>query len=135
MGKAKAKDEQDAEDVFNWKQASRDKKGLFLYWWNLYAGGEMTPVGDYEFHPTRHWKLDWSWPGNKVAVEVDGGQWMPHGGRHARDTDRDKCNEAESLGWHVFHFSTQQLETNPVAQLERVARLLDIPLCDLRSRD
>lgn len=129
MGKA-AKKQPTGDDSFDWARANRDKKVIFEYWWNIYTENARLPESDYVFHPTRGWKLDWSWPELKIAVEVDGGQWQPYGGRHARDEDRDKCNEAEAMGWHVFHFSTQQLESKPIPQLERVAKLMGITLIE-----
>lgn len=58
------------------------------------------------------WRFDYAWPALKVAVEFDGGQWVAHGGRHNRDSDREKLNAAGALGWRVLQFSNQQWERN-----------------------
>jgi hypothetical protein len=70
-------------------------------------------VAEYVFAKPRRYRFDWALPDRFIAVEVDGGQWVAGGGRHNRDSDRDKINLAVSLGWRVLRFSTQQLERNP----------------------
>ena len=66
-------------------------------------------VREYYFHPERGWRLDYAWPAARLAVEIDGGQWAPGGGRHATDKDREKLNEAAALGWRVLRFSPAML--------------------------
>ena len=68
---------------------------------------------EHRFHPVRRWRLDFSWPDIKVAVEVDGGQFKALGGRHNTDADREKINTAVSMGWSVLRFSGTQVNTNP----------------------
>lgn len=77
-----------------------------------------------KFHPKRKWRLDFAWQTQKVAVEIDGGQWCPNGGRHNRDSDRDKINNAVLLGWLVFRFSTQQIKDDPYRCASMVVELL-----------
>lgn len=66
------------------------------------------PVEQLRFHPTRRWRLDFAWPDEKLAVEIDGGVFS--GGRHTRGTgyteDCSKLNEAAVLGWSVLRFTT-----------------------------
>jgi len=64
---------------------------------------------EYEFHPVRGWAFDFAWPEARVAVEIDGGQWSPHGGRHSRDSDREKLNAAALAGWLVLRYSGTML--------------------------
>lgn len=81
----------------------------------LLAFGRELPAAEreYRFHPSRRWRFDWAWPHpaglGGVAVEVDGGQWQAHGGRHNTDGDREKLNEAARLGWRVLRFSGTML--------------------------
>ncbi len=79
---------------------------------------------EYRFHPTARWRFDAAWPARRVAVEIDGGQWVAHGGRHARDEDRVKLNEAAALGWRVLRLSTQQIECDPVRCADVIVRAL-----------
>jgi len=83
--------------------------------------GLQSPVAEYQFAPPRRWRFDYAWPDCRVAVEFDGGQWVTHGGRHNRDSDRDKLNHAAALGWRVLRFSNQQWEVSPVDCVALVA--------------
>lgn len=109
------------------KLPSRKQKkadlGLFII--ALQATAKNLALGyqvEYCFHPTRKWRFDFAIPDCKLAVEFDGGQWAPSGGRHSRDSDRVKLNAARELGWTVFQYSNQQIATEIgecVAQVER----------------
>ena len=70
------------------------------------------------FAPPRRWRFDFAFERERVAVEVDGGQWVPGGGRHNTDKDREKLNEAGALGWRVLRFSGEQVQSNPSACLD-----------------
>lgn len=67
----------------------------------------------YRFAMPRRFRFDFAFPDQGVAVEVDGGQWAPGGGRHAKDSDREKMNVAAALGWRVLHVSPDMLRTRP----------------------
>ena len=59
---------------------------------------------EYEFHPTRKWRLDFAWPKFMFAVEIEG---VTHtGGRHQRVAgflkDAEKYEAALALGWTVY---------------------------------
>lgn len=87
-------------------------------------GGDL--VAEHKFHPSVGWRFDWAFPRYRVAVEVDGGQWMESGGRHARDSDRDKLNAAASMGWIIFRFSPEQLKADPFGSVELIVRALEL---------
>ncbi len=107
---------------------SADKSNLFIYAWRALAPRSPLTAFDwtaeYKFHASRKWRFDWAYPERKIAVEVSGGQWAAHGGRHSRDVDRDKKNHAAADGWRILEFSTQQLENDPVACIALVLRAL-----------
>jgi very-short-patch-repair endonuclease len=69
------------------------------------------PEREWRFHPTRMWRLDFCWPGRKLAVEVEGGVWS--GGRHTRGAgfikDAEKYNAAAMAGICVLRFTTDQV--------------------------
>lgn len=79
---------------------------------------------EYQFHPVRRWRFDFAWPGSLVAVEIDGGQWQTRGGRHARDADREKGNEAAALGWRVLHLSGEMLRYDPERWMTMLREIL-----------
>ena len=91
----------------------QDSSPLFAYYLKVLAPGIAPIVTEYKFHPTRKLRFDYANVELKVAVEIDGGQYMPGGGRHNTDTDRDKINQAVALGWRVLRFSTQQIKKDP----------------------
>jgi hypothetical protein len=102
-----------------------DKKLLFLMTWEIFT--QEDPPEDrrqwkeeHRFHPERLWRFDYALPDLKIAVEVDGGQFVAYGGRHSSDADREKHNHACALDWLVYHFSPQQLVTDPLGCIELV---------------
>jgi hypothetical protein len=115
------------------KMSRSDKSSLWQFAW--LAFGEASPaavlwLGEYAFAKPRKWRFDWADEHLKIAVEVDGGQWVLGGGRHNRDADREKMNEAAARGWAVFRFSTQQLETDPKACVDVVIKCIERKLSE-----
>lgn len=88
--------------------------------------GLPEPVAEYRFHASRKWRFDWSWPVQKVALEIEGGVFMAGGGRHSRGAgfraDLEKYGEAAADGWLVFRVLPEQLES--VATLEWLRRAM-----------
>jgi very-short-patch-repair endonuclease len=97
---------------------------MFDHYQRLLAPDMPVPVCEHRFAPPRKWRFDRAWLDQRVAVELDGGQWMPGGGRHNRDSDREKLNEAAARGWRVLRFSGEMLEHNPQRCLEQLRRAL-----------
>ncbi len=69
------------------------------------------------------WRFDFAWPEAKLAVEIDGGQFAPSGGRHNSDEDRAKLNAAAEFGWRVLRYSPAMLR-DPQAVVEQIRRSL-----------
>jgi len=94
------------------KKTELEKK--FLGNFKLFGGNRYPiPLHDQLFHDTRKWRLDYVWPDSMIAVEVQGGQWMPKGGHNSGSglqRDCEKYNEAQLKGWKVFLFSTSMLD-------------------------
>ena len=101
-----------------------DKKHAFLTEWRRLAPTWPEPIAELRFAKPRRYRLDYAFEAERVCVEVDGGQWAPNGGRHARDSDREKHNEATSRGWAVFHVSPQMLKADPYTVVDQVKRAL-----------
>lgn len=84
------------------------------------------PMREYQFAaPARRWRFDFAWLDKGVAVEIDGGQFAPRGGRHNTDKDREKLNEAAARGWRVLRFSGQQVERDPAGCVDVLRRALE----------
>lgn len=85
--------------------------------------GLPMPVVEYTFHPSRRWRWDYAWPEEKVALEVDGGNFVR--GAHVRGArilkTHEKLNAAAALGWRVLYTVPRQLHTTALIDVLRVA--------------
>lgn len=79
---------------------------------------------EYRFCPGRKWRADFAFVEQRTLVEIDGGTWKAYGGRHGRDSDREKHNAAVALGWRTLRFSPQMLEDDPARCMAQVAQVL-----------
>ena len=74
-----------------------------------------TPCTEHRFHPPRRWRCDYSWPEWKLAVEIEGGVFIPGGSRHSRGAgyrkDCEKYNRLAIMGWHVLRFLPEQVKS------------------------
>ena len=99
----------------------------FALAWHIYAPNRERPVEQYRFaweSHRRRWQFDFCWPDAMLAVEIDGGQWKAHGGRHNTDGDREKLNAAAALGWRVMRFSASMLRDDPEGVVRMVSSAL-----------
>jgi len=83
------------------------------------------PDREVKFHPVRKWRFDFAWPGQMVAVEVEGGTWS--GGRHTTGigfrNDCEKYNAATALGWRVYRFTSDQVKSGmAIKQISEVIK-------------
>lgn len=71
------------------------------------------PEQEYRFHKVRRWKFDFCWPEYKVAVECEGGSWLPKA-RHTSGVgfrgDCGKYNMATKLGWRVLRYTPDMID-------------------------
>jgi hypothetical protein len=107
-----------------------DKSYMFEKVWGMLARTHFSviphPTPEYPFAKAwkRKFRFDWCFTDAKVAVEVDGGTFAYGGGRHAKDSDREKTNIAAAMGYRVFRFSPAMLNKNPVGCVELVVMAL-----------
>ncbi len=77
------------------------------------------PIREYKFHPTRRWRIDFCWPVEKLAVEIEGGCWIA--GRHTRGTgfqkDMEKYNSLTLAGYSLLRFTPKQVRDGLAAEL------------------
>ncbi len=90
---------------------------------HIKAEGLPQPVLEYKFHKTRKWRFDLAFLGYLVAAEIDGGIWKD--GRHNRPSgfikDMEKLNAAAELGWLVFRYTPEMVESGEaIRQIKRV---------------
>jgi len=97
-----------------------------LFWYKWAAVFETKPTREHRFHPVRRWRFDFAWPEKKVAVEIEGGQWIS--GRHQRPTgfakDCEKYNAAARLGWKVLRYTGQDVQERFGEISEEIMELL-----------
>lgn len=74
------------------------------------------PVFEYQFHPTRQWKIDAAWPEYKLAVEIEGGIYMGRGTGHRSITGfeagLEKYNQLAIEGWFLIRILPEWLKEN-----------------------
>lgn len=86
----------------------------------------------YRFHPTRKWEFDFAHCPTKIAVEIDGGEFMRKAGirgGHNRGAqmakDYEKRNEAIMLGWTVFQLTGQMVQKHGMMWARKVKDLIE----------
>jgi len=88
-------------------------------------GCEM--VREYQFHPSRKWRLDFASVAEKVGVEVDGGEFS--GGAHSRGVgmanDYSKRNSATEMGWAIFQLTGAMCKSDPVGWATRIKAVIE----------
>jgi very-short-patch-repair endonuclease len=71
---------------------------------------------EFRFHPVRKFPFDYALPHLRIAIELDGGQFIR--GRHQRpmgfQRDAEKRNLAIINGWQVFHLTTAMVTADHV---------------------
>ena len=97
----------------------------FLVLWQVAGGPEL--VAEHTFHPTRKWRFDFACKSARCAIELDGGAFLPFGGRHGRGMgmvkDCEKYRAAADLGWRIWRFTTKCLTAEAVAITAKSFRL------------
>jgi very-short-patch-repair endonuclease len=98
----------------------------FLNRWRMLAQDAPEPMAEHRFAPPRRFRFDFAWPDKLIAVELEGGVWAR--GRHVRgrgyESDCEKYNLAQSLGWSVYRFTAGMLDRDPAGCVEQVAAAL-----------
>ena len=98
--------------ALNKPKKKRKSAGEEMFALQVMSEGLPEPERESRFHPTRRWRFDFAWIGEKIAVEIEGGVYV--NGRHTRgkgfENDCIKYAEAALLGWQVIRFSTQQVK-------------------------
>ena len=73
----------------------------------------IEPIKEYKFHNKRKWRIDYAWPEQKLAIEVEGGIWI-NGGHNRGKIYKDnveKYNELVLHGYDLLRFVPDNLLT------------------------
>lgn len=94
--------------------------------WRGFAKGLPQPVPEYTFHPSRRWRIDFAWPSERVAVEVEGGIYGK--GRHTSVQgflgDIEKYNALAEAGWLLLRYSGPHINGDPSGMVDQISRVL-----------
>lgn len=83
------------------------------------------PLPEREVRPVagRRWRLDFAWPARRLALELEGGQYVH--GRHQRpggfERDCEKYNMVALAGWLVLRVTTAMIADGRALALVRRA--------------
>jgi very-short-patch-repair endonuclease len=72
----------------------------------------------------RRYRLDFAWPGARVAAECDGFAW--HGNRLQWKRDRRRTADIEMLGWRTVFVTWDDVVQRPDQTVDRVALALGL---------
>ncbi len=84
-------------------------------------------VREFVFHPQRKWRFDFAFVDCKVAVEVDGGEYLGNRGvtdPHAKSKNYEKINQATILGWRVLRYRGSTIKDNPYEVVEQIKNMV-----------
>jgi hypothetical protein len=69
-------------------------------------------IYEHTFHPDRAWRFDLCNLDARIAFEISGGKRSGgHRRGNAQDDEYDKLNTAQMMGWRVFQFTNEQVNT------------------------
>ena len=98
----------------------------FLLLWRVAQGPPLER--EVQFHTTRKWRADFGHLESRTLIEIEGGIFIPGGGRHSRGAgyakDAEKYLEAVLAGWTVIRLTEKQLE---IDFIERIVAWLNTP--------
>lgn|SRR5678816_252263 len=89
------------------KRTKRKSDPAAALTWQIEQGLQLVVQREWVFHPTRKWRWDIAILSESLAIEIDGGLFLPGGGgRHSRGAgarnDAEKTCEGVILGWRIL---------------------------------
>ena len=80
---------------------------------HIRVAGLPEPDREFRFCPGRRYRFDFAWTEELIAAECEGGVWTA--GRHVRgkgfSDDCEKYAMAAAIGWRVFRFTAEMIES------------------------
>lgn len=105
------------------EMATSRLESKFLLLWRVAQGPPLER--EVKFHASRRWRADFAHLASRTLIEIEGGIFLPGGGRHSRGVgyakDAEKYLEAVLAGWRVIRLTEKQLE---IGTIERVASFI-----------
>lgn len=86
------------------------------------AGAIVTSL--FRNYPVGPWFIDLAAPYGMVAIEINGGRWLPGGGKHGSSEDRKKLRALGIMGWLCLEYTTEEWRYNPIGILEEIACII-----------
>lgn len=85
--------------------------------------------------PSRNFEADfyWSRVTGGLVVEVDGGQFMPGGGKHGTPEDIEKCNLLMLHGYSLLRFSGTMIKNDPYTCIQMVEAFFTGKVSEIRK--
>lgn len=105
------------------KQKREALEMAFLFAWRGIGGPE--PLRQHQFDEVRKYRFDFCWQPQRLAVEINGGQFVNGGHNRGKgmQSDLEKKRLAISQGWRVMEFGTEDMAC-PVQVAEQVLKIL-----------
>jgi very-short-patch-repair endonuclease len=90
-------------------------KSRFLLLWMVAQGPPLER--EVKFHASRRWRADFAHLASRTLIEIEGGIFIPGGGRHNRGggyaNDAEKYLEAVLAGWTVIRLTSRNVFRRP----------------------
>ena len=101
------------------EMATSRLESKFLLLWRVAQGPPLER--EVRFHASRLWRADFAHLASRTLIEIEGGIFLPGGGRHSRGTgyakDAEKYLEAVLAGWTVIRLTEKQLEIDFIERI------------------
>ena len=75
-------------------------------------------------YPFEQYRIDIACVQAKLAIEVNGGRWLPGGGKHGTEEDRRKIRRLTLAHWRVLEYSTEIIANNPLGVIDEIRTAL-----------
>ena len=115
------------------EMAASRLESKFLLLWRVAQGPPLER--EVKFHSSRRWRADFAHMESRTLIEIEGGIFLPGGGRHNRGggyaKDAEKYLEAVLAGWTVIRLTERQLEVDFIERI--VAWINTLPEAGCRS--
>lgn len=112
-----------------WEMAQSKLESKFLLLWRVAQGPPLER--EVKFHAPRRWRADFAHLASRTLIEIEGGIFLPGGGRHSRGVgyakDAEKYLEAVLAGWQVIRLTEKQLDIGTIERVVAFTQQGDVP--------